>query len=190
MARRDLFLQACLQNIPPPPAEAPSQVKSRSYRCWRSVPLPSPRTIAEACERALSLHFLNDLPSSLASLCAWACEFLLAEAHGVGEDCQSCVEFAQHFVSRTGAILTCSVVLCCAQEADTGWYAKGSDVVPRGLSSLHFGWGEVPALCTETENDENMCSFTMSCSLMTSKEAHLCREPPSTATVHAFSVKY
>lgn len=141
--------------------------------------------------RSLSLHFLNDLPSSLPSLCAWACEFLLAETHGVGEDCQSCDEFAQHFVSRTGAILTCSAVLYCAQEAHSGWYAKGVTWFPGGL---------VPS--TSSEGKSQLCALKMmgiwiSCPIRRGTLQGSAFIPhfqgtraSTTCTLHAFSVKY
>lgn len=148
VAQRDLFSRACLcAEYPATSNRSAFTSKSRSYRCWLFVQSPSPQTIADASTLSLSLSLstFNDLPtspgSSSACLYARACKFLLAETHGIGEDCESYIYFAKHFVLRTSAILPCSVVVCRAHNADSGWYAKGSDVAPRGLSSLHLGYG-------------------------------------------------
>lgn len=143
VAQRDLFSRACLcAEYPTTSSRSAFTSKSRSYRCWLFVRFPSPQSRRE---HTLSLSTFNDLPtspgSSSACLYARACKFLLAETHGIGEDCESYIYFAKHFVLRTGAILTCSVMVCRTHNADSGWYAKGSDVAPRGLSSLHLGYG-------------------------------------------------
>lgn len=138
VAQRDLFSQACLcaeypstfSGVRAPFIPPPS--KSRSYSCRLCALPPLPQTIVDARR---TLPTWNDLPtsprSSLSRLYGRACEFLLAETRGVGEDCWTCVQFAEHFARRAAAMPTCSVVLCWARTADSGSYAKGSDVAPR-----------------------------------------------------------
>lgn len=78
--------------------------KSRSYSCRLCALPPLPRTIVDARR---TLPTWNDLPtsprSSLSRSYGRACEFLLGETRGVGEDCWSCVQFAEHFARRAAA---------------------------------------------------------------------------------------
>lgn len=143
VAQRDPFLQACLCAEYPTISSRSAFFPPSKSRKLQMLALCAASLTTDHSRRERSLSTLNDLPtsprSSLACLYARECKFLLAETHGIGEDCESRVQFPKHFVPRMGAILTCSVVVCWAHKADSGGNAKGSDVAPRGLSSLHLG---------------------------------------------------
>ena len=142
VAQRDLFLQACLRT------EYPSDLQ------FKKAPLQVNPEVTDVASLCRSLHrwpcstrglspLQNDLPtsprssssssSSLPRLCARACNCLLAETHGIGEDRLTSVQFAKHLALRMDAkpdVL--SVVARRAHPADSGWSAEGSDVAPTG----------------------------------------------------------